>query len=88
MHLGAAILIKSLPPCCVISGRLRHITFWHIALSTLDNRLKMSSLESEITYEMEVEGHQFEPEFMEEEIESQNFASSPDYDLHTVNNLD
>ena len=54
-----------------------HITFWHIALSTLDNRLKMSSSESEVTNEMEVEGYQFEPEFTEEESESQNLASSP-----------
>ena len=54
-----------------------HITFWHIASSTLDNRLKMSSSESELTNEMEVEGYQFEPEFTEEESESQSLASSP-----------
>ena len=49
-----------------------HITFWHIASSTLDNRLKMSSSESELTNEMEVEGYQFEPEVTEEARESQN----------------
>ena len=53
------------------------ITFWHIASSTLDNRLKMSSSESELTNEMEVESYQFEPEFTEDEIKSQNLASSP-----------
>ena len=53
-----------------------HITFWHIASSTLDNRLKMSSSKSELTNEMEVESYQFEPEFTEEESESQNLASS------------
>ena len=45
-----------------------HITFWHIASSTFDNRLKMSSSESELTNEMEVEGYQFKPESTEEEI--------------------
>ena len=54
-----------------------HITFLNIASSTLDNGLKMSSSDSELTNEMEVEGYQFEPEFTEEEIESQNLASSP-----------
>ena len=37
----------------------------------------MSSSESEVTNEMEVEGYQFEPEFTEEESESQNLPSSP-----------
>ena len=45
-----------------------HIIFWHTASSTLDNRLKMSSSESELTTEMEIEGYQFEPEFTEDEI--------------------
>ena len=45
--------------------------------TTLDNRLKMSSSEGELTNQMEVEGSQFEPEFTEEESESQNLASSP-----------
>ena len=54
-----------------------HITFWHIASSTLENGLKMSSSKSEVTNEMEVEGYQFEPEFTEDEIKSQNLASSP-----------
>ena len=56
---------------------ISHITCCHIASSTLDNRQKMSSSESELSNEMEVEGYQFEPEFTEEEFESQNLASSP-----------
>ena len=36
----------------------------------------MSSSESELTNEMEVEGYQFEPEFTKEESESQNLDSS------------
>ena len=45
-----------------------HTTFWHIASSTLDNSLEISSSESELTNEMEVEGYQFKPEFTEEKI--------------------
>ena len=37
----------------------------------------MSSSESELTNEMELEGYQFESEFTEKESESQNLASSP-----------
>ena len=37
----------------------------------------MSSSESELTNEMEVEVYQFKPEFKEEDIEYQYLASSP-----------
>lgn len=37
----------------------------------------MSSSESELNNEIEVEGYQFEPEFTEEEIEAQNDAPPP-----------
>ena len=51
------------------------IAFCHIASSTLDKRLKMSSSESELTNKIEI-NYQLEPELTEEEIEAPNLAST------------